>query len=191
MTKVYIVRHSKTDFNEQNRYSGRTNLSLNAYGKQQAKELTKHVQNLSIDIIVSSPLKRAIETAEIIRPNGHKIIVDTAFIERSVGIYEGLTKDEAKKQYPDLYQKNITRILDDAPTNGETIIEVQDRVFEGLDKIKKIYQNKNILIITHAFVAKIINKYFNPDISESDFFDFVLQTAEIKEYQIKMFNLSL
>lgn len=49
----------------------------------------------------------------------------------------------------------------------------------------KNYQDKNILIVTHAFVAKVINKYFNPNISEQDFFDFVLQTANIRQYQFK------
>ena len=66
-----------------------------------------------------------------------------------------------RQKHPDLWKRNITRIFDDAPTNGETIKEVQERVFRGLDKIKKIYQGKNTLIVTHAFVAKVINKYFN------------------------------
>jgi len=185
MTKIYIIRHGKTDFNEQGRYMGRTDLSLNANGRKQAEKLEKHLKGLNIDVIISSPLKRAIETAEIIIPNDFKIISEYAFIERSVGVYEGLTKDEAKEKYPELYAKNITRIFGEAPIGGETIAEVQNRVFASLDKIKKIYHDKNILIVTHAFVAKIINKYFNQQISEQDFFDFVLQTAEIKEYHFK------
>ncbi|MFC1727375.1 histidine phosphatase family protein [Patescibacteria group bacterium] len=185
MTKVYVVRHGKTDFNEQGRYMGSTDLSLNTDGKRQAEKLAKLVDRLGIEVVVVSPLKRALETAEIIKPLGQKMIIDLSFIERSVGVYEGLTRNEAEKKYPDLWKKNITRIFDDAPTNGETILEVQKRVFKGLDKIKKIYQGKNVLIVTHAFVAKVINRYFNPNISNQDFFDFVLQTAEIKEYQFK------
>jgi len=185
MTKLYIVRHGKTDFNEQGRYLGRTDLSLNANGRFQAEELANHLKNLSIDVVISSPLKRAIETAEIIRPNNLATISEDAFIERSVGVFEGLTKDEAKEKYSELYAKNITRIFDEAPTSGETIMEVQNRVFAGLDKIKKNHQGKNILIVTHAFVSKVVNKYFNQQISEQDFFDFVLQNAEIKEYQFE------
>ncbi|MFH1187450.1 MAG: histidine phosphatase family protein [bacterium] len=215
MTKLYIVRHGKTDFNEQGRYAGRADISLNANGRQQTEELKQKIKDLNINIIISSPLKRAIETAEIIKPNDCKIISKPAFIERSVGVYESLTKEEAKEKYPKLYAKNITRILNEAPTGGETIAEVQNRVFAGLEKIKKSYSNsappqsperdcgeqiksrrsprgetaaergsdKNILIIAHAFVAKVINKYFNQQISEQDFFNFILPTAKIKEYR--------
>lgn len=185
MPKIYITRHGKTDFNEQGRYAGRADIPLNANGKQQAEELKQKIKDLNINIIISSPLKRALETARIIKPNDCEIISNRAFVERSVGVYEGLTKEEAKEKYPKLYAKNITRIFDKAPTGGETIVEVQDRVFACLEKIKKSYSNKNILIVTHAFVAKIINKYFNQQISEQDFFNFVQQNAEIKEYRFK------
>ncbi|MFH1564720.1 MAG: histidine phosphatase family protein [bacterium] len=182
MTKIYIARHGKTDFNEQGRYIGRTDIFLNYAGRKEAALLAERIKNLDINIVFSSPLKRAIETAEIIKPRSCKIAVNNYFIERSVGVYEGLTKEEAKEKYSDLYERNITRIFNDSPTNGETILDVQNRVFEGLDKIKKDYQDKNILIVTHAFVAKVINKYFNPQISEKDFFDFVLGNGEVVEY---------
>jgi len=180
---IYIVRHGQTDFNIQGRYLGRTDLSLNLTGRQQAERLIEKVKDLNVDFIFSSPLKRTIETAEIIRSDGYSIIVDPHFIERASGVYEGLTKEEAREKFPDLYKKNITRIFNNAPTNGETIQEVQDRVFDGLDKIKKNYNNRNIIIVTHGFVSKVINKYFNQQILESDFFDFVLQNAEIKKYK--------
>ena len=96
MAIIYVIRHGKTDFNEQGRYLGITNFSLNAAGRQQAKELAKEIRKLKIDLIVSSPLKRALETAEIIKPDAHKITINSHFIERSVGVYEGLTKKEAK-----------------------------------------------------------------------------------------------
>ncbi|HHD92124.1 MAG TPA: histidine phosphatase family protein [Candidatus Portnoybacteria bacterium] len=186
MTTIYIIRHGKTDFNEQSRYLGSIDIPLNSTGKEQAIKVRNYFNDLrdrDIDIIISSPLKRAIETAKIIKPDNLKIVPDPAFMERNIGVYEGLTKDEAKEKYPRLFTKNITRIFNEAPTGGETILEVQDRVFAGLNKIKEIYQEKNILIITHAFVAKVINKYFNPQISEQDFFNFVLQNAEIKKYK--------
>ena len=137
----------------------------------------------SIEIIYSSPLKRALETAQIIKEKHHcEIIVDHHFIERSIGVYEGLTKDEAKNKYPELYARNITRIFNDAPPGGEAIIETIERVFKGLDKIKNQSKYSNILISTHGFVAKVINKYFNPNISEEEFFDFSIANAEIMKY---------
>ncbi|MCK5459495.1 histidine phosphatase family protein [Candidatus Parcubacteria bacterium] len=183
MAKIYIIRHGETDFNVQNRYLGRTDISLNLKGKNQAKKMFNRINSLDIDIVISSPLKRALETAKIIKQNGKKVLIDNHFIERSVGVYEGLTKKEAKLKYPDLYAKNITRIYNDAPLGGETIKNTEKRVFKGLNNIKKIYKDKNILLITHAFVAKIINKYFNPNISESKFYAFTLKNLEFKDYQ--------
>jgi len=95
-------------------------LSLNSAGINQAKELAEKIKDLQIDVVISSPLKRTMETAHIIAPN-KKIVMDEYFIERSIGIYEGLTKQEAKNKYPDLYNRNITRIFNEAPPQGETI----------------------------------------------------------------------
>lgn len=183
MKIIYVIRHGETDFNKNGKYLGRTDISLNTVGMAQAKQLAEKAGNLNIEVIFCSPLNRALETAEFIKPNhACEIITDNHFIERSVGIYEGLTKEEAKKEYPELYIRNITRIFNDAPPKGETINQVKERVFSGLDEIRKQNNYSKIMIVTHGFVAKIINKYFNPNISDQDFFDFTLENAEIKRY---------
>lgn len=180
MTILYIVRHSETDYNIQGRYLGRTDIPLNSAGIRQANELAVEVKGLLIDVVVSSPLKRTVQMACIIAPD-KEIIKDNHFIERSIGVYEGLTKQEAKNKYPELYSRNITRIFNEAPPQGETIKQVQERVFEGIDELKQKYQGKDVLLVSHAFIAKVINKYFSPDISDEDFFNFVLPLASTKK----------
>ncbi|MDD5567441.1 MAG: histidine phosphatase family protein [Patescibacteria group bacterium] len=182
MTRVYLARHGVTDFNDQGRYLGRSDVSLNELGRKQAEETKDRISKFNIDIVISSPLKRAIETANIIKPSDLEILSESAFIERSVGVYEGLTKDEAKGKYPELFARNVTRIFNEAPTNGETILDAQNRVFTALYIIGKVYIGKDVLIVTHAFVAKVVNKYFNQNLSEQEFFDFILQPSEVKEY---------
>lgn len=185
MIELYITRHGETDYNKENRYLGRMDIALNQNGISQAKQLAEKVADFNIQAILCSPLKRAVETAKIIKAkNNCEIIIDDYFIERSVGVYEGLTKNEAKIKYPALYAKNITRIFDEAPSNGETINNVIKRVSEGLVNIKNQNKFSRILIVTHAFVGKAINKYFNPRISEQEFFDFVLNNSEIKRYTL-------
>ncbi len=125
-------------------------------------------------MIIISPTKRTRETANILNTKKIPIIESPNFLERNMGVYEGLTKEEAKILYPDLWNSNITRIYDKAPTNGETMREVESRVFSNLDEIKK-GTIENILIVTHAFTSKMINKYFNPNISEQDFFKFIIK----------------
>ncbi|PIS41151.1 MAG: histidine phosphatase family protein [Candidatus Kerfeldbacteria bacterium CG08_land_8_20_14_0_20_42_7] len=183
MIALYIVRHGETDYNKQGRYLGRTDISLSSDGIRQAKELTMEVKGFPVDVVISSPLKRTMEMAHIIAPD-KDIVKDDHFIERSIGVYEGLTKQEAKNKYPDLYGRNITRIFNEAPPHGETIKQVQERVFEGINELKQKYQGKNILLVSHAFIAKVINKYFHPDLSDEDFFKFVLPLAGIAKYKI-------
>lgn len=183
MKNIFVVRHGETNFNKNGKYLGKADIPLNAVGIAQAKHLAEEASGLNIEVIYSSPLKRAIETVGFIRQkNNCKIIIDNHFIERSLGVYEGLNKDEAKNKYPDLYARNITRIFNDAPPNGETINEVIKRVFIGVDEIKKQNNFSNVLISTHGFVTKVINKYFNPKITNQEFFDFSLANAEIKKY---------
>lgn len=185
MVELYIARHGETDFNSEGRYLGRTDVPLNSTGIEQAKELAKKVKHLNIGVLYSSPLKRAIETANIIasqQKQSCEVVIENNFIERSVGAYEGLTKEEAKNRYPDLYERNITRIFGEAPPCGETIDDVVKRVFSALDTIKEQNKFSTILVTTHGFVAKVINKYFHPEITEQEFFDFNLANAEIKKY---------
>lgn len=187
MVELYIIRHGETDYNKEGKYLGRTDISLNSAGIAQVEELVKNSDNLNIDVIYCSPLKRAIETAEFIKlKHGCQIIIDNHFIERSVGVYEGLTKKEAKRNYPEMYERNIARIFNEAPLNGETIEEVMKRVFFGLDEIKKQNKYSGIMVMTHGFVVKIINKYFNPEISEQEFFNFSLNNTEIKRYALDL-----
>ncbi|MBU3934653.1 histidine phosphatase family protein [Patescibacteria group bacterium] len=183
MKNIFVIRHGETDFNKESRYLGRTDEPLNAIGIDQAKKLAEKTSDLDIEIIYCSPLKRAIETAEFIKTNHTcEVVINEYFIERSIGVYEGLTKEEVKNRYPDLYARNITRIFNYAPPNGETINDVIKRVFSGLDEIRNQSGFSNILISTHGFIAKVINKYFNPNISDQEFFDFNLANAEIMKY---------
>jgi len=185
MIKLYVIRHGETDFNKEGRYLGRSSVSLNSTGIVQARKLAQGVEELGIEVIYVSPSNRTLETANIINENkDYKIINNPAFVERAMGVYEGKTKEEAKKEFPNLYKQNITRVFDKAPLKGETIKEVEERVFKGLDEIKKQKEYSKVMIVTHAFIAKVINKYFNPNISEEDFFNSFLGNAEIVKYNL-------
>lgn len=186
MVKLYVARHGETDFNREGRYLGRMDVPLNSAGRRQAQQLAKKMEKVNIGVIYCSPLKRTLETAEFIKKDhGGEIIIDHNFIERSVGVYEGMTITEIKDKYYELYKKDITRIFDKAPPKGETINGVEERVFSSLNKIKDQDDTSSIMIVTHSFVAKVINKYFNSDITNKEFFDFKLINGETKEYILK------
>ena len=114
--KVYVIRHGQTDWNLLGKIQGQTDIKLNDTGRNQAKETGMQIQNEKIDLIITSPLKRAKETAEIINKNFNvSIIEDDRLLERKYGRNEGSTKEdiqEMEKKNPDVnelwnYNKNV------------------------------------------------------------------------------------
>ena len=88
--KLLVVRHGQTQFNAEQRYLGALDPELNATGMAQASAL-RGKRPATLDVVVSSPLRRARQTAEIICSSGSvKPIVNEAFRERNVGVFEGL-----------------------------------------------------------------------------------------------------
>lgn len=95
MTNVYFLRHGETDWNLEGRTQGRTDIPLNRNGELQAKESGAALKDKEIDVIITSPLKRAKKTAEIVQEQLNVDLIEReAFIELSFGDAEGLTLAE-------------------------------------------------------------------------------------------------
>ena len=178
MGKLIVVRHGETNYNAEGRYAGRIDIGLNEKGHEQAKALAKELKNTSIDIIISSTLKRATETAAIIGDELQLPVIEMSeLVEKGVGVYEGLTREEAKKKYPVMWERN-------APEGAETVEEVENRVYNALNTIRYDYlNNKNVLIVAHGYVTKVISKYFNNS-SQEAFSKYVLKNCEYDEYSV-------
>lgn len=183
MAKIFITRHGETDYNTQGRYCGSTDVELNNVGIEQAIKVAEILKDYSIDVIISSTMKRAVKTSSIIAEKLNKPIeVVSGLEERCVGVYEGLTKTEVQEKYPNLWNSKSLYLFDESPHGGESVKEVQDRVFNAIDNIKEKHDGKNILIVTHGFVTRTINKYFN-EVSEEDFIKFSLKNCEVFEFE--------
>lgn len=172
---LYVVRHGQTEWNYENRVCGITEVELTDRGIEQAKELSKIIINKQIEIIISSPLSRAMKTAEIISEEISKdILIDNRLIEQNYGIFEGVVRDRedfqiAKKHFPStLY-------------GGESLLKVAQRIYNFLDEIKEKYINQNVLIVTHGGVCRIVDTYFN-DLLNEEFYEFHLVNCGLKEY---------
>ncbi len=156
--KLLIVRHGKTSWNIEKRAAGLTDIELNEEGIEQAKVLRDKLKDEHIDIIISSPLKRARKTAEIINENHNlDIIIDDDVIERNLGIYEGQPNEQEIFNEIRYYTKNVP------VENGEDCKTYTKRVFKFLDKIINEYKGKveTILIVSHGFFLRSANWYFN------------------------------
>lgn len=98
--RLFVVRHGQTDWNLQRKIQGTTDIELNENGIRQANDLKKELQDkdFKIDLIISSPLKRARETAQIISDGKIDIIYDDNIIERNHGELEGTVISEELKE---------------------------------------------------------------------------------------------
>ena len=158
--KVYVIRHGQTDWNLAQKTQGKTDIELNQTGIEQAREAKEKVNKCNIDLIYSSPLKRARKTAEIVNEDKKcMIIYNKALEERGYGDFEGKTKEDIKEMV-ESWEKIHDYDENSNERNIEPIKEVCARVWNFLDEIKNKEQGKNILIVTHAGVCRAINAYF-------------------------------
>lgn len=170
--RLYVVRHGQTQANAEHRYLGALDPGLTATGREQAAALRLEWPD-SIRRIVTSPLQRARQTADILNYRLNlPLQVIPAFRERDVGLFEGLTQAEAQARYPEVWQRNVTRQWDSGPPGGESIAEVVTRVHEGLIALINQSAAEDTLLVGHGFVAKTIRALVNREFS--DFFDWQL-----------------
>ena len=174
---LYVARHGQTLWNAQNKVCGVTDIGLNETGIEQAEELAGIVNNYKIDIIVSSPLKRAVETSKIVaKHNNISFYIEEFLIEQNYGIYEGV--DRRNSQF-----LNNKRNFAYKYPDGESMMQVAYRVYGGIDKIRQEHQKKDILLITHGGVCRIIRTYFK-DMTNDEFFNYTLENGRLEKYEL-------
>ncbi len=183
MKKLYYVRHGESTYNAQNRYAGSLDCELSAKGKEQAEIVGEKLVDEDIDIIVASPQTRAQQTAAIINQYLKlKIETEEDLREIHVGLYEGLTREEAAAKYPDRWKQGINRSFTFSPHEGETALDVQNRVYAAMDRILARHGDKNVLIVAHGFVGKAVNRYFNRELSDEEFFNYNVENCTVIEF---------
>ena len=183
--KLYVTRHGETDYNVSGRYAGSTDVPLNKKGIEQAKNLAGHLSNIKFDVIVSSSMLRARQTADVICQSlGLQYSVSDCFVERHLGVYEGLTRDEVKTQYPEMWNRRCTTLPDDAPEGGETLRQACERVDRGLEHLRLFYGDKCVLLICHGLVARAVHRYCK-NLAYDEMSGFVLNNCEIVDYTLE------
>ncbi len=130
--RLYLIRHGITQGNLEGKYIGSTDLPLCEFGKQHLKDLSAHMIYPTVGRVYSSPMKRSVESAEILFPGHLPVLIDD-LRECDFGKFEGKTLDELKDTpaYRDWISSNM-RI---SPPNGEGQAAFIRRIFEGLQEI--------------------------------------------------------
>ena len=175
--RLYVARHGQTIWNAQNKVCGITDIDLTEKGIRQAEALAAVVAEKGIDLILSSPLRRAVATSEIISGKCRiPMKIERRLIEQNYGIYEGV--DRADKAFLD----NKRNFAYKYP-GGESQIQVAYRIYSLIDELKMEYNDKNILLISHGGVCRVINTYFR-DMTNEEFFQYRLENGKLEEYEL-------
>lgn len=173
---IYVARHGQTVWNQQNKVCGRTNIDLSDTGIGQAKILARMIAKKDVNLIISSPLNRAVETSKIVSDIcSIPIKTDVRLIEQDYGVYEGTDRKNIE------FLNNKRNFACKYP-QGESMLQVAHRVYGLLDEIIEIHKNENILLISHGGVCRIINTYFR-DMTNEEFFNYSLGNGQLEEYQ--------
>ena len=159
MGKLILVRHGQTEMNAQSLYFGKLNPPLNDLGINQAYQAKEKLLNIDYDydIIYSSPLERARQTAEICNYLDKKIIFDTNLEEINFGIFEGLNFKQISEKYPNEVKKMKEDWKNFNYITGESPNEMFQRAISFL---KNLDFSKNNLIVAHWGIINCIISYF-------------------------------
>jgi probable phosphoglycerate mutase len=159
MTKFLLIRHA-TNYTVGKRIAGRmAGVSLNEEGQEQANKLAHRLKDLPISAIYSSPLERAIETAEPLAATlGKEVKVNEDFLEINFGNWTNLTIEELEKDATfQLY--NSFRSFTEIP-GGELMVEAQVRVIKGLKKLCIQHPNETVAVFSHGDLVKAAVAYY-------------------------------
>ncbi len=146
---IYMVRHGQTEMNVKRVYYGSTDCDINSTGVLQAEKLSEFFKNIDLDIIISSDLKRAYHTAQIIKGDRNiDIVKDERLREINFGDWENRTFIDIRENDPENYKIWTKNWLDIKFPNGESYMEFASRIEKAFFDIIEKYKNYNNILIT-------------------------------------------
>ncbi len=150
-TRILLIRHGQSQGNAEGRFGGHTATPLSPRGRKQAEATARALAAEKISAIYSSDLPRAVETAmPLARLKNLDVERADAFRERSVGVMEGLTFEEAAAQHAEQYAALIRRDFEHVLLGGESYRQMLDRAASRLDRIIKQHAGGQAVIFSHT-----------------------------------------
>jgi broad specificity phosphatase PhoE len=157
VTALILCRHGRTDWNDDGRYQGQTDVPLNLVGWQQARFLAQTLRGEPISAVYSSDLARAADTAaEIARFHGLAVNRDPRLREIDQGRWEGLTMAEIRQQDTELHSRWELEPLAVRPPGGESVEDVRRRALAALRDLVRRHRGGLVCLVAHKVVLTII-----------------------------------
>ncbi|MFE0462424.1 histidine phosphatase family protein [Kitasatospora sp. NPDC058965] len=154
MGELIVVRHGQTEWSLSGRHAGRTDVPLTAAGEAAAAALAPKLARRSLVAVFSSPLGRALRTAELAGLTG--VEPDPDLVEWDYGGYEGLTAAQIERTRPgwDLWRDGV--VPGDAAHPGEHLDQVAARTDAALARIRPLLADGDVAVVAHGHLARIL-----------------------------------
>jgi broad specificity phosphatase PhoE len=180
---IYLVRHGQTHDNVVNKMQGWTDTPLNEIGYEQAKSLVPFLESAHIDLIYSSDLSRAYETARVIGESLKlNVFIDKQLREMYLGFWEGKSWQEMEAAYAYFFDKPEQERNAIAIHNGESYIEFQKRSFQSFKRLTLKHVGKTIVIVTHSgYIREVIAHILKLNQKEKD--DIPIRNCSISQIE--------
>lgn len=160
LSRLILLRHGETLWNQENRIQGHRDSSLNAKGLIQAEALAERLAGETFDVLYSSDLGRARQTAECIAVRtGHAVTLDAGMRERNLGMLEGLTRTEVQALHPDVYARYRTFGAEYIVPGGESAYQFITRVVVTFSIIAREYAGRTVVAVTHGGVLDAMYRH--------------------------------
>ena len=182
--EILLTRHGQTEWNLLKKVQGKADRELNEKGIQKAEETRDFLKNEKIDLILCSPLKRALQTAEIINQGRNiRMIIDERVSERDFGEFEGMPNTDFDFNAFWSYKQNLKY------DKAENIKDFFGRVYDFLESIKNEYAGKRILIVAHGGISIPVKCYFEGIPNTETLLPLCLGNCEVAKYSYKELDL--
>jgi len=154
--RIILVRHGSTEWNDKDVFRGRVDISLDKIGIQQAYAIANRLSVLDVSAVYSSPLKRALETAQIIATKLKvNIKAEDSLVDFDFGKWQGLSTREVQKQFPQAYKQWLSEPHLVKIPGAENLSDVRNRITKML--FETLIKEKNdIVVVSHRIVNKML-----------------------------------
>ncbi|MAX57438.1 MAG: hypothetical protein CL755_01120 [Chloroflexi bacterium] len=154
--KLHLVRHGETEWNKLGRFQGQQDIALNPRGLAQAKETARAMADDGVIALYSSPLQRTMQVAnEISRLTSVPVVPLPGVKELNLGELEGVTGEEMRTIWPDVYSAWSQDPGTLSMPKGESLSQLQDRAWRSLQEVEKAHSGDDVIVVvSHNFAIR-------------------------------------
>lgn len=157
-TTIHTIRHAHTQYNSEKRYAGTIDVPLSERGIREGREAAAKLANVSIDLIISSKLKRSVETARLLGNGKIRIVQSELCNERNFGVLEGLTWEEVQNITPPVLFIKVGNDLHSVnPKGGEPFEDLWERAKAFKRYIFDEFKGLKLLVVSHGVFLQMFH----------------------------------